>query len=99
MLEAFAENSTVRLLTLLVLFAAVVVLSFALVSASLSRRTVRGRLEGADSPQVGDQLARAGSLRGDINESSWGRLVERIEKSGLSLTDTRDASLRQRLAA
>jgi tight adherence protein C len=40
-----------------------------------------------------------GSLRAERIESAWLKLVNSIEKRGLSLVDTRDASLRQKLVA
>ena len=40
-----------------------------------------------------------GSLRSRDAESAWLKLVERIEKAGLSLVDTKDEALRNRLAA
>jgi tight adherence protein C len=41
----------------------------------------------------------AGSLRGDNNRSAWAKLIHAVEKSGLSLADTKDKQLRQKLAA
>lgn len=98
MLEGFAGSNAVRIAILVVLFAGVCAVSFALVNLTLGRRAVRRRLEsGSDAPIEG--LIASGSLRSNENESSWARLVERIENSGLSLADTKDKSLRQRLAA
>ena len=41
----------------------------------------------------------AGSLRSDRAESAWLKLVNAIEKAGLSLVDTKDATLRSQLVA
>ena len=47
----------------------------------------------------GGATATLGSLRSERLESSWLKLVNAIEKRGLSLVDTKDASLRQKLIA
>jgi tight adherence protein C len=48
---------------------------------------------------VGDEDEIIGSLRSDKVESAWLKLVERIEKTGLSLVDTKDKAVRERLMA
>jgi tight adherence protein C len=58
----------------------------------MSRRRL---VDGTDS---GHQIVGA-SLRSQAAESAWLRLVNGIEKAGLSLVDTRDDSLRKKLAA
>lgn len=99
MLQNFADNSTLRLTILVLLFAAVAALSFAAVSFGLGRRATRNRLDFESSSAVAQEGFAGMSLRSAASESAWARLVDRIEKSGLSLADTRDESLRQRLAA
>jgi tight adherence protein C len=99
MLESLAGTNAIRIAILVVLFAAVCAVTFAIVTLTLGRRAVRERLEtGVDAPPI-EGLIPAGSLRSNANESAWARLVERIEQSGLSLADTKDQSLRQKLAA
>ena len=92
-------RSAVRLAVLVILFAGVVAGTFGIMNLELGRRSMRRRLEtGAeDAPITG--LLPSGSLRSNDSESSWARLIARIEKSGLSLADTNDHSLRQKLAA
>ncbi|WP_300974529.1 type II secretion system F family protein [Sphingomonas sp. LHG3406-1] len=99
MFENIAGSNAVRIAILVILFAGVCALSFSLVNVGLVRRSARRRLEtgGGDVPIEG--MIPAGSLRANENEGAWARLVERIEKSGLSLADTKDQSLKQRLAA
>jgi tight adherence protein C len=46
-----------------------------------------------------DDGAVMGSLRSDRVESTWLKMVDRIEKAGLSLVDTKDATVRRRLIA
>ena len=99
MLELLAENQAIRLTMLAVIFMAVVAGSFIAVNIAVARRAARQRLVGDSGPFGEGQAVRTGSLRTAAAESGWAKLVERIEKSGLSLADTRDASLRQRLAA
>jgi tight adherence protein C len=97
MLELIAENTTARLSLLLLLFMAVTFGAFALVNQLAARSQARQRLV-AEEGRAGIAI-QSGSLRGEANESAWARLVDAIEQSGLSLADTRDNQLRQRLAA
>jgi tight adherence protein C len=71
--------------------------AFVSVNRLSARAQARQRIS-TTGPAVGEVI-RAGSLRGGANESAWAKLVEAVEKSGLSLVDTKDQQLRQRLAA
>jgi tight adherence protein C len=99
MLELLAENTLARLSLLFLLFMGVTFAAFSAVNTVASRSQARQRL----TPGVGGAgetpAFRAGSLRGEANESAWAKVVETIERSGLSLTDSKDHDLRQRLAA
>lgn len=96
MLELVADNPTLRLLLLALLFALVAVVAFYAAQAFGSRQVTRQRLlEG--SPSAGSVAM--GSLRTDRVQSNWLKLVNSIEKRGLSLVDTKDAALRQKLIA
>jgi tight adherence protein C len=97
MLNLLAENQLARLSLLLLLFIVVAMVSFVLVNMAASRAQARARVAG-DAPRSGN-LIRSGSLRTSASESAWAKLVDKVEKSGLSLGDTRDHQLRQRLAA
>lgn len=66
----------------------------AVAARQISRRRVVEHGSGyAGQPVVGT------SLRSQHAESAWLRLVNGIEKAGLSLVDTKDAALRQKLVA
>lgn len=98
MLELIAENTTLRLLLLMLLFAAVVVGAYFSVQVVAARQIARSRLL-EDGPRSGaSETYVMGSLRADSVESAWLKLVNSIEKSGLSLVDTKDQALRQKLA-
>jgi tight adherence protein C len=94
MLELLAENTFARLSLLLLLFIAVAGISFVAVSLGAARAQTRGRLVVERLPS--DRI-RSGSLRSAASESAWAKLVDAVEKSGLSLVDSRDQLLRQRL--
>ena len=96
MTALLAEYPLLRLGLLLGLFALVVAGAYFVTSALSARQLSRRRLvEGA---QGGHQVVGA-SLRSQAAESAWLKLVNGIEKAGLSLVDTRDDSLRKKLAA
>jgi tight adherence protein C len=96
MTALLAEYPFLRLGLLLGLFALVVAGAYFVTSALSARQLSRRRLvEGA---QGGHQVVGA-SLRSQAAESAWLKLVNGIEKAGLSLVDTRDDSLRKKLAA
>ena len=96
MTALLAEYPLLRLALLLGLFALVVAGAYFVTAAIGARQMSRRRLvDGTDS---GHQIVGA-SLRSQAAESAWLRLVNGIEKAGLSLVDTRDDSLRKKLAA
>jgi tight adherence protein C len=90
------EYPLLRLGILLGLFALVVAAAYIATAAMTARQLSRRRLvEGSDS----GHLVVGASLRSQSAESAWLKLVNGIEKAGLSLVDTRDDSLRKKLAA
>lgn len=96
MTALLAEYPLLRLGILLALFALVVAGAYVATSAVAARQLSRRRLvDGADS---GRQVVGA-SLRSQAAEGAWLKLVNGIEKAGLSLVDTRDDSVRKKLAA
>lgn len=97
MLDLLADNAIARLSLLTLLFMAVAGLAFMAVNLVLTRSQTRQRLE-AEGPAVAETF-RTASLRSSATESAWAKLVNAVEKSGLSLTDTKDQELRQKLAA
>ena len=97
MIELVAESNTLRLLLLLLLFSLVSVSGYFIAQAISVRQLTRRRL--LEAGPTGTRGVTLGSLRAERIESSWLKLVNSIEKRGLSLVDTKDAALRQRLVA
>lgn len=62
-----------------------------------ARQMSRRRL--AHGTDIGGNATIGTSLRSQQQETAWLKLVNGIEKAGLSLVDTRDATMRRRLAA
>lgn len=98
MLDLIAENPVLRLLLLALLFASVAVVAYFVAQVINARQLTRRRLL-EEGPRVGGGTPLAGSLRSERAESAWLKLVNSIEKSGLSLVDSKDEALRQRLAS
>jgi tight adherence protein C len=97
MLELVAQSPGLRLALLLLLFAAVVVpVYFVSQTVTVRHATRRRLLEGASADQATTALA---SIRNERVESTWLKLVNSIEQTGINLVDTKDAALRQRLIA
>jgi tight adherence protein C len=97
MLNLVAENSALRVLLLVLLFACVAAAAFFVAQGIGARQISRRRL--VEGTPTGGGSATLGSLRSDRVESAWLKLVNSIEKRGLSLVDTKDAALRQKLIA
>lgn len=97
MLSNLALNGPMRIAILALIFLLVVVIVM-LMSNTLSRRAaVRGRLEEVRGVQRA--TGQAASLRGENLYKGWNRLAEMIEKTGISLVDTKGDSLRAKLIA
>ena len=98
MIELIAENALVRTLLLVALFGVVAAGSYFVALEISARQMTRRRLVD-QGPDTADQTHATGSLRSDHAASTWLKLVNAIEKSGLSLVDTKDDALRQKLIA
>lgn len=96
MIELLAQNTMLRLLLLILLFALVAVSTYSTTQAVGLRQQTRRRLLEGSAPGGTVML---GSLRSERVENAWLKLVNAIEKRGLSLVDTKDASVRQKLVA
>lgn len=96
MLDLVAQSTGLRLALLVLLFALVVATAYFSAQAINVRQATRRRLEGGPQSVTGPAL---GSLRSERVESTWLKLVNSIEQRGISLVDTKDATLRQRLIA
>jgi len=98
MLDLIAENNLLRILLLGLLFAAVAAIAYFTAQMVAARQATRRRLL-EEGPRVSGGTQAMGSLRTDRVESAWLKLVNSIEKSGLSLVDSKDEALRGKLAA
>jgi tight adherence protein C len=97
MLELVAENAVLRLLLLVFLFASVAALVYFTTQAVAERQFAKRRLLGTATATPGPSAS--GTLRLERIENTWLKLVNRIEETGISLVDTKDAALRQKLIA
>jgi tight adherence protein C len=96
--EIIADNAVLKAVMLLALFIVVVAGGYFAATAMGSRQVARHRLSDVSAGGASDDIG-GGSLRARNVESAWLRLANAIEKSGLSLVDTKDESLRRKLAA
>jgi tight adherence protein C len=97
MLELLADNNLARLSLLLLLFVIVAGGAFTIVNQLAVRAKVRQRLS-TGSARI-EETVQIGSLRADQTESAWAKLIDVVEKTGVSLADTKDDELRRRLLA
>lgn len=97
MFDLLLENTFARIAMLTLLFIAVAFLGYALVAFLGGRSAISRRL--ASELPSGNDREFASSLRAQASKGAWVKLVNAIEKSGLSLVDTKDQALRTRLVA
>jgi tight adherence protein C len=94
----FLANDAVRIALLALLFLGIVAVVFGLASTMGDKREMRERLVGGNpSGQQPEMLA--SGLRVHDARGAWVQLVTAIEKAGISLVDTKDATIRSRLVA
>jgi len=98
MLQIIADNIVLRGLLLALLFAVVAVASNNKAQVISVRQVARQRLL-EQAPRIVGGTPITGSLRAEKAESAWLRLVNSIEKTGLSLVDSKSDAVRQKLAA
>ena len=96
MTDLFTDYPLLRMGILLGLFALVAAGAYFIASAVAARQLSRSRLVEGD---MGSHQVVGASLRSQEAESAWLRLVNGIEKAGLSLVDTRGDSVRKKLVA
>jgi tight adherence protein C len=94
MIPDFAPQLS-RTVILILVFVLATGLSLAIATLVRNRSRVRARLQAMSSGTV---AVAGGSLRGEQQATAWHRLVNTIERSGLSLADTNSAALSERLA-
>ena len=97
MIELLADNPALKYLLLVSLFAMVSALAYFTSLSIASRQVTKHRLTQAAG--TAEPSSAIGPLRSDRVQSAWLKLVNRIEKAGLSLVDTKDESVRRRLVA
>ena len=96
MIELAAQNTPVRLLLLLAIFAGAVMLSMFVLMLASRRLTVRSQLVRLQSE--GQALSLPGrSLRSREADSAWAMLARAVEAAGLNLADTDHERLSQKL--
>jgi tight adherence protein C len=97
MIELIADSPIIRTLLLLALFGVVAAAAYFVALEVGARQVTRRRL--VDHVPESRGQSSYGSLRSDHAASTWLKLVNAIEKSGLSLVDTKDDAVRQKLIA
>jgi tight adherence protein C len=91
-------NDAVRFALLLLLFLAIVAVVYAIASLIGERQAVQDRLSG-NVASANDPIASMTGLRVHDARGAWLALVTAIEKAGIPLVDTKDATIRSRLVA
>lgn len=93
-------NNAARIALLFLLFLAVAAVTFGITLTVGERRDVRRRLTGGSGPSIEQEgIAQGAGLRVHDARGAWIALVSAIEKAGVPLVDTKDATLRSRLVA
>jgi tight adherence protein C len=93
MISLFAENPMWRVLCLVAVFAVIALSALAVLTYAARRASVRGELR---SIALSAEIASTVTLR-ERRDDQWSRLVDRIERAGLNLTDTKSDVLRENL--
>ena len=92
-------NDAVRIALMALLFVAVAAVAYGISATFGERREMRERLSPGGAPLMqGDHINPAG-LRVHDARGAWVSLVTAIEKAGIPLVDTKDASIRSKLVA
>ena len=91
-------NDAVRIALLALLFVAIVAVVYAIASLVGDRQAVQDRLSGNTATSI-DPAAPLAGLRVHDARGAWVALVTAIEKAGIPLVDTKDATIRSRLVA
>ena len=93
-------NNVARIALLFLLFVAVAAVTFGIAVTLGERREVRRRLTAGSTPSMEqDGIVAGAGLRVHDARGAWIALVSAIEKAGVPLVDTKDATLRSRLVA
>ena len=95
----FLANDAIRYALLLLLFLAVVAVVYVLTSFAGERQAVQERLTSHAGTVGSDPVAPNAGLRVHDARGAWVAMVTAIEKAGIPLVDTKDATIRSRLVA
>ncbi|WP_324805855.1 type II secretion system F family protein [Sphingomonas sp. LY29] len=95
----FLANDATRFAMLLLLFLAVGVVAFALIATFSDRQQTRERLVSDRGNEVSGSVDMGAALRTHDARGAWVAMVTAIERAGIPLVDTKDASLRTKLVA
>jgi tight adherence protein C len=94
------DNNAARLALLFLLFLAVAAVAFGVTLTIEERNEVRRRLAAGSNPSMDhDGIEPGAGLRVHDARGAWIALVSAIEKAGIPLVDTKDATIRSRLVA
>jgi tight adherence protein C len=99
MAEFLASSQVARLAVLLGIFALVAMAAYLLMNLLSARVQARGAIASLVGERVVHADLPAGSVKFQNRETAWAKLADLVEKSGLSLTDTKSERLRERLIA
>jgi tight adherence protein C len=92
-------NDAARIALLVLLFLAVAVVVYGLAATFGERQEMRERLAGSGSASAQADGTSPAGLRAHDARGAWVKLVTAIEKAGIPLVDTKDATIRSRLVA
>ncbi|WP_230279284.1 type II secretion system F family protein [Croceicoccus sp. Ery15] len=95
MIDFILANQTARIATLVGLFAIVAALVYLALGAFSRRSQIRAGLQTLGTDRREAQTA--ASLRESNNNSAWSNLADMVERTGLSLADTKSERLRDKL--
>ena len=98
-MDELLTNSAVRYSVLILLFVAVAGVTLVLAGMFGERREMRERLASGSSPSDDEMVSPGAGLRVHDARGAWVALVTAIEKAGVPLVDTKDATLRSQLRA
>lgn len=95
MIDLIASSIVIKIMILFVVFTLIGFLAFAALTLVLRRRDERRALQQLVAASA-DQTY-SGGLRSRENENAWARMAQKIEQAGLSLADSKDERLTQKL--
>ena len=95
MIDFILANQTARIATLVGLFAIVAALVYLVLGAFSRRAQIRAGLHTLGTERRETQSA--ASLRESNNSSAWANLADMVERTGLSLSDSKNDRLRDKL--